>query len=114
VIERKDGISFTHRIEEKASSRSYGIEVAHLAGLPEVLISRARELMLYTHSNVSHFDNKEMPLSYDNSKQQNAASTMQTQKYMALSNALSEINPNNMTPLEALMFLTRLKELQNQ
>lgn len=45
IVEKDGDIIFTHRIEEKAADRSYGIEVARLAGLPESLLSRASELL---------------------------------------------------------------------
>ncbi len=44
--EEERSITFTHRIEERAAPRSYGIEVARLAGLPEDLLSRASTILL--------------------------------------------------------------------
>ena len=44
VEERPDGISFPHRIEAGAADRSFGIEVARLAGLPPTVIERARQV----------------------------------------------------------------------
>ena len=44
VEERPDGIAFPHRIETGAADRSFGIEVARLAGLPAPVLERAREV----------------------------------------------------------------------
>jgi DNA mismatch repair protein MutS len=44
VEEQTDGIVFPHRIEPGAASRSFGIEVARLAGIPEVVLYRARQV----------------------------------------------------------------------
>jgi len=44
VEERPDGIDFPHRIEPGAADRSFGIEVARLAGLPDAVLSRARQV----------------------------------------------------------------------
>ena len=44
VEERADRVVFTHRIEPGAADRSFGIEVARLAGLPGPLLARAREV----------------------------------------------------------------------
>jgi DNA mismatch repair protein MutS len=44
VEERPDGIAFPHRIEPGAADRSFGIEVARLAGLPAPVLARAREV----------------------------------------------------------------------
>ncbi len=40
-----DGVIFTHRVEEGASDRSYGIQVAKLAGVPAAVIRRAKEIL---------------------------------------------------------------------
>ena len=45
IVEEGRQIVFTHRIEERAADRSYGIEVARLAGLPERLLKRAEEVL---------------------------------------------------------------------
>ena len=44
VAEGRGGPVFSHRVLHGASSRSYGIAVAHMAGLPEEVVRRAREL----------------------------------------------------------------------
>jgi DNA mismatch repair protein MutS len=44
VEEGPDGITFPHRIEPGAASRSFGIEVARLAGIPEGVLHRARHV----------------------------------------------------------------------
>jgi DNA mismatch repair protein MutS len=44
VEERPDGVVFTHRIEPGAADRSFGIEVARLAGLPPAVLERARQV----------------------------------------------------------------------
>ncbi|CAA9581113.1 MAG: hypothetical protein AVDCRST_MAG88-3342, partial [uncultured Thermomicrobiales bacterium] len=44
VEERSSGISFPHRIEPGAADRSFGIEVARLAGLPAPVLARARQV----------------------------------------------------------------------
>lgn len=43
AAEHKDGIVFMHRVEEGPASQSYGLQVAQLAGVPQEVISRARE-----------------------------------------------------------------------
>ncbi len=47
VKEKGDEIIFLRKLVEGASSRSYGIEVAKLAGLPKEVIERAREVLKY-------------------------------------------------------------------
>lgn len=43
AAEHKDGIVFMHRVEEGPASQSYGLQVAQLAGVPQAVITRARE-----------------------------------------------------------------------
>ncbi|WP_027960285.1 DNA mismatch repair protein MutS [Halomonas halodenitrificans] len=43
AAEHKDGIVFMHRVEEGPASQSYGLQVAQLAGVPQGVITRARE-----------------------------------------------------------------------
>lgn len=45
VQENPDGIVFLHKVVPGGADRSYGIEVARLAGLPPQVLSRARELL---------------------------------------------------------------------
>ena len=44
VEEQPEAIRFPHRIEAGAADRSFGIEVARLAGLPGAVLERAREV----------------------------------------------------------------------
>jgi DNA mismatch repair protein MutS len=44
AMEHEDKIVFLHRIEPGPASQSFGLEVARLAGLPEMVIRRARQL----------------------------------------------------------------------
>lgn len=45
ILEEKDNIIFLHKIIEGAADKSYGIHVASIAGLPELIIRRAEELL---------------------------------------------------------------------
>ncbi len=58
VKEWGDGVVFLHRIAEGAADRSYGIHVARLAGLPEPLLARAREVLaeLESERTVEHLE----------------------------------------------------------
>ncbi|HOJ94778.1 MAG TPA: DNA mismatch repair protein MutS, partial [Fervidobacterium nodosum] len=45
VKETPDGVVFLHKVVEGVADRSYGIEVAAIAGLPESIIERAKEIL---------------------------------------------------------------------
>ncbi|NUU98759.1 MULTISPECIES: DNA mismatch repair protein MutS [unclassified Marinitoga] len=57
VLETESGIIFLHKIEDGISDKSYGIEVAKLAGLPGEVVDRAKEIMEEI-SNKTEFENK--------------------------------------------------------
>lgn len=106
AVDYKGEVVFTHEIKEEAASRSYGIEVAKLANLPAALLKRARKLLvnpdlasssgqLGLFSQTSTIVERE-PDDYNQLK--------------ALAEKLDDLNLNNMTPLEALNFLSILKE----
>ena len=54
-VETKDGVLlFTHKVGEGGASRSYGVEVAKLAGVPEAVIKNAmRKLKELTRNDLS-------------------------------------------------------------
>lgn len=58
VKEWGDGVVFLHRIADGAADRSYGIHVAKLAGLPESVLARAREVLaeLESERTVEHLE----------------------------------------------------------
>ncbi len=95
ILEKVNEIVFTHRIEEEVCDRSFGIEVARLAGLPEELLIRASQILDNTEETKPRIKN-------NISKKEDSDSTFLIQK-------LSAINPNNLTPIEALLELNKLK-----
>lgn len=102
VKESPLGIVFLHAIEEGAASKSYGIEVARLAGLPPQVIHRARQVLKQ----------------HERSERQNVAveteAPMQMTMFTPLSqrilDRLEETDVNSLTPLQALALLDELKE----
>ena len=114
VVEREKDIVFTHRIEERAADRSYGIEVARLAGLPEALLARAVEV-LTAFSDVS----EESGMGVSRAAKPTTAPAANTDRSVdRMSQGAREIldrlrtsRPDTMTPLQALTELSELKEM---
>jgi len=103
VKETGGGIVFLRKVEPGAADRSYGIEVAKLAGLPNKVIDRAREV-LAEHENAErhltgHLANDEPP----------AQLTIFTPISQPVLEKLRELDLNHLTPLEALNLLAELK-----
>ncbi|HZZ39961.1 MAG TPA: DNA mismatch repair protein MutS [Acidobacteriaceae bacterium] len=101
VRESPQGIVFLHRIEEGAANRSYGIDVARLAGLPPAVIQRARQV-LHQHErserhNVAVETEPALQL------------TMFTPLSQRILDRLAKMDVNSLTPLQALNLLEELK-----
>ncbi len=93
VIERDGNVSFPKRLEEGASSGSYGIHVARLAGLPDEVIFRASALE-------SHFSTLERGLVEGNFKEANvpAQTAFSIPKDNQRNNALTPYEKNDLSP----------------
>ena len=101
VKETSKGIVFLHAIEPGAASKSYGIEVARLAGLPLSVIVRARQVLLQHEQSEKR-----------NVAQETAAPlqlTMFTPLSQRILDRLEQTDTNRLTPLQALNLLEELK-----
>ena len=100
--ENNGNIVFLHKIADGAIDKSYGINVASLAGLPKEVIERANELLMQ-HENTSK--NKKvtnvMQTSFDFSDANNNNELL---------NEIKEINPLELTPMEAINKLYEIVE----
>lgn len=107
VQENPGGIVFLHSIEEGAASKSYGIEVARLAGLPREVITRAREI-LREHE---RSEQREIELGSD---RELSAGSIQMTLFTPLSQRVVDqvqgLDLNALTPMEALNLLGRLQQ----
>ncbi len=105
VREAGSEIVFMRRVEPGAADKSYGIEVARLAGLPQSVVARAREV-LAEHEKGEHQVTKELsPGSAD--AHQSAMFTPLNQEVL---DALRAADLDNLKPLEALNLLAALKK----
>jgi len=104
VKENAGGIVFLHSVEAGAASKSYGIEVARLAGLPKGVIARAREV-LKVHERA---ETQQMREASDDAKQA-LHMTMFTPLSQRIVDRLAAAEVDSLTPLEALNLLAELK-----
>ncbi len=109
VKENAGGIVFLHAVESGAASKSYGIEVARLAGLPTNVIARAREV-LKVHERAETQQLREAA-----AEPRTLQMTMFTPLSQRIVDRLQEIQVDSLTPLEALNLLAELKlEMKGQ
>jgi len=107
VKETGTGIVFLRRVEPGAADRSYGIEVAKLAGLPDEVVRRAREV-LAEHENAESRLSAQIS-SGDSPGPRTAQLTIFTPLSQPVLERLRELDLNRLTPLEALNLLAELK-----
>jgi len=107
--ERDGEIVFLRRMEPGAASRSYGIEVARAAGLPPKVIRRAREVLRNLEG--GEFDERGVPRLAQGAglHAEPAQLGLFAPAPDPLREALRSIDPERMTPIEALVELERLK-----
>jgi DNA mismatch repair protein MutS len=106
VEESSDGIRFLHKVVPRPANKSYGIEVARLAGVPNIVIRRSQELL-------EEFE-KDPAKSRDDIQ---GISKKHVQKEIffdvereGVIEQLALSDPNAMTPMEALDLVFRLRE----
>ena len=100
AIEEDGNITFLHKVKDGSVDKSYGINVAKLAGLPEEVIDRASGILKI-------YENKErktdtiiqttLPLNFEEKKSE-------------VEEDVKNIDILNITPIEAINFLSKLKE----
>lgn len=114
VKEWDNDVVFLHEVAKGAADRSYGVQVARLAGLPEAVVNRARDVLHQLEAGETSGKAEKLiddlplfsvVLQQEKPKPQNAA------KESELAKALAAISPDELTPREALDFIYQLKEL---
>ncbi|MGB9812372.1 MAG: DNA mismatch repair protein MutS [Thermovenabulum sp.] len=108
VKEKGEDILFLRKIVPGEADKSYGIEVARLAGLPKSLINRAKELLKTLEKGLPekfYVNNNTLP----ETEKTDSQLDLMNIKNEAIIQKIKEIDINTMTPLEALNFLYKLK-----
>lgn len=105
ALEHGDTIAFMHSVQDGAASKSYGLAVAALAGVPKEVIKRARQKLrelenLSGNAAASQVDGTQMSLL--NPAEEETSPAVE---------ALENLDPDSLTPRQALEWLYRLKKL---
>ena len=105
AVEHKDSIVFLHAVEEGPASRSYGLQVAALAGVPKPVIKSARKyLQLLENNSLSRGGQPDLFSA-------GQAAPEPEPEVDAARALLDTVNPDELSPREALELLYRLKRL---
>ncbi len=106
AVEHGDGIVFMHAVKEGPANQSYGLQVAALAGVPKTVIKRAQQRLLQLESQSANTP-------AGKAVEQFSLFAPPAEDHPAL-DALKEINPDELSPREALEALYRLRELNDK
>ncbi|MBN2040737.1 MAG: DNA mismatch repair protein MutS [Spirochaetes bacterium] len=109
VKERIGGVDFLHKVVPGAADKSYGIHVANLAGIPKEIISNANSILeKLEKASLRSSGNSKRTEEKEEAREQldifNASNHLLVQ-------AIKNIDIDNLTPVEALKELDRLKQL---
>ncbi len=115
VREWNGEVVFLHEVRKGAADRSYGVQVARLAGLPESVISRAREVLHALEEGEQNGGGRAASLVDDLPlfSAAPAPASPATAATPEIEKILRETSPDQMTPIEALNFLYELRDMLN-
>nr|WP_284676525.1 DNA mismatch repair protein MutS [Vibrio sinus] len=105
AVEHGDSIVFMHAVQEGAASKSYGLAVAGLAGVPKSVIKNARSKLSQLESIGQHIPSKTA------SAPDIANQLSLIPEPSEIEETLARIDPNDLTPRQALEELYRLKAM---
>lgn len=112
IQEGPDGVVFLYQVGAGGVDRSYGIEVARLAGLPEAVIARAKEILADLEK--ENIGTGQQSFGFDESRGQSERLNFHTSNVPLRSHAglekLKKMDLNQLTPLEALNTLHEIKK----
>jgi len=107
AVEHKDSIVFLHALEEGPASQSYGLQVAALAGVPRPVIRQARKtLQMLEDASLTRGNQPDLFIAARANPEIEPEPAAD-----ALREALDAVNPDDLSPREALETLYRLKRL---
>jgi len=107
-------IIFLRKLTKGGSTHSFGIHVAKMAGMPNILVSRANEILKEMELKNQGSQNLATPSAQEpNAKYQLSIFDAHTETFESIRKELDEMDINNLTPVEALMKLQAIKKKLN-
>ncbi|OOF54131.1 DNA mismatch repair protein MutS [Rodentibacter genomosp. 2] len=109
ALEHNNTIAFMHAVQEGAASKSYGLAVAALAGVPQSVIKLAKQKLTQLEKISGHAaDQQIQALREANRHQGELAFEQETD---ALREAIEKLDPDELSPKQALAYLYQLKKM---
>jgi DNA mismatch repair protein MutS len=108
AIEHGEELVFMHAVKDGPANRSYGLQVAALAGLPRAVVAQARRTLAELEARGSHPTPQLDPPALDAPQQMGLFAAPRS----ALAEAIESLDPDELTPRQALEALYRLRQLR--
>lgn len=105
AVEHGDKIVFLYGVNEGPANQSYGLQVAQLAGIPRIVIKKAKEKLI-------ELENESLKQQATHTKTGKQADLFIDQEIHPVLQRLAETHPDQLSPKEALDVLYQLKLLQ--
>ncbi len=118
VKEWNDEIIFLRKLVEGGTNRSYGIQVARLAGIPEHVIKRAKKILYNIENRENKLNGSSIPpdrgqasiMDHDSPENKQLQLNLFRQPETFVIEKLQQLDISKTTPIEALNYLNELKE----
>ncbi|MGC7559896.1 DNA mismatch repair protein MutS [Pasteurella sp. PK-2025] len=112
AIEHHDTIAFMHAVQDGAASKSYGLAVAALAGVPQSVIKLAKQKLAQLEKlSQQNADQRIQDLRQLNQAQGELALMAEDDSKTAVWEMLEKLDPDELSPKQALAYLYQLKKL---
>lgn len=109
--ETSNGVAFLHKVIDGPTDKSYGINVAELAGLPRSLTERSKKILEYLEEQSQLKGNIKLDL-FNFDEYDEKPEVKEDSVALKIKNRLDEIDIDKLSPKEALMLLYELKEIE--
>ncbi len=106
-------IIFLRKLTKGGSTHSFGIHVAKMAGMPNILVNRANDILKEMELKNAGNTNNTPSAAPSNDQFQLSIFDAHTETFESIRKELGEIDINNLTPVEALMKLQAIKQKLN-
>lgn len=98
-----------HAVQDGAASKSYGLAVAALAGVPQSVIKLAKQKLTQLEKNSSHSADQQIQALRE--ANHNQGELLFEQETDALREAIEKLDPDDLSPKQALAYLYQLKKM---
>ena len=111
ALEHNNTIAFMHAVQEGAASKSYGLAVAALAGVPQSVIKLAEQKLTHLEKMSGHSVDQQIQALRE--ANHNQGELLFEQETDALREAVEKLDPDDLSPKQALAYLYQLKRMVN-